>query len=101
MRKKHNNVNAFCFESWPSCSSCQDDFAILLLDDVNGQTISLTDGNFNDKDFQAGRRDQCQLAGFAGCFHQLNPVENHRFLFGSIYFPIDTTSFHWVFVGSL
>ena len=31
----------------------KDDFAILLMDDADGEQISLTDGNFKDKDFQS------------------------------------------------
>ena len=50
----------------PSRNSCQDDFAILLLDDVNGQDISLTDGSFNDKDFQAGAIQGMSSSGLYG-----------------------------------
>ena len=34
----------------------KDDFAILLMEDADGEQISLTDGNFKDKDFESSER---------------------------------------------
>ncbi|CAK9100317.1 unnamed protein product, partial [Durusdinium trenchii] len=34
----------------------KDDFAILLMEDVDGESISVTDGSFKDKDFQAAQQ---------------------------------------------
>lgn len=38
----------------------KDDFAILLLEDADGERISLTDGTLKDKDFQAKQRAQAK-----------------------------------------
>ncbi|CAK9050255.1 unnamed protein product [Durusdinium trenchii] len=36
------------------------DFAILLMEDADGEQISLTDGNFKDKDFESSQRARAQ-----------------------------------------
>ena len=38
----------------------KDDFAILLMEDADGEKISLTDGNFKDKNYQSSQRAQAK-----------------------------------------